>query len=94
MADIIDRFIDDLRAAGGDTTQAEARFRAREGGCEAGYIRKSVRGQDRQSHIDRACQAIGDALAGGSPLAQAFAAAGVSRSAGYRHLKRRPATKR
>lgn len=89
MADIIDRFIDDLRASDGDMQVAEARFRQREGGLDGGYIRKTLRGMDKASHVQRATQAIGDALANGSPLAQAFAAAGVGRTAGYRHLKRK-----
>lgn len=98
MADIIDRFIEDLRAANGDPTQAEARFRQREGGLDGGYIRKTLRGTGRDSrearaaHNAQACGAIGGALASGQSLGEAFAAAGVSRSAGYRHLKRRAST--
>lgn len=81
MADILDKLISHLRTQMPELPHerlafAEAMVRAEMGGCDGGYI---ARRPAMQRQV-----AIGQQLAAGATLSQAFQAAGVSRRHGYR----------
>lgn len=99
MADILDDVFTRLQALAviPDTArqQVEQQLRADWGGTSP-YIRRHVRdarGRPSASRPDLAPeqrqQVLEQQLRGGVPLPQAFAAAGLPRSSGFRFLKRR-----
>ena len=81
--DIIDDFIARLAAkvpaAAGELPQLERELRAQWGGTERHYVRKF-------EHSARKTVRLAQQLESGATLEQAFAAAGLRRSAGYVHL--------
>ena len=79
MADIIDRFIQTLNETNGDPLEAEKRFRQQEGGLDGGYIRKNLQGRTPAARAQATQEQIATALSQGTPLQDAFAAAGASR---------------
>lgn len=85
MADILDRLLQALaQAAPGIAPDAimrvEAELRREFGGVEAGYVAKRI-------PLQRAA-ALGMQLQAGATLQQAIAAAGCTKSTGYRTLAR------
>lgn len=96
MADIVDDFLTRLQALAPDTAaqlgqRLESELRQQWGGTERHYIRKGCQAHPRLSAAgaQQRAAALGNALRDGLPLEQAFSTAGVSRSAGFRLLKRR-----
>lgn len=93
MADIVDDFLTRLQAIAPDAAaqhgpQLEAQLRQHWGGTERHYIRKGCTRFTAAGAQQRAAN-LGAGLQQGLSLGQAFAQAGVSRSAGYRLLKRK-----
>lgn len=96
MADIVDDFLTRLHALAPDTAaqlapQLEAELRQHWGGTERHYIRKGAQAHPRLSAAGAQQRAslLAQGLQQGLPLSSVFAQAGVSRSAGYRLLKRK-----
>jgi hypothetical protein len=85
-ADLIDDFLARLTrtlpAAAEVAPRLEAELRQHWGGTERTYIRK-------RPAPDQRTASLGQALQRGLPLGEAFAAAGISRATGFRHLGKR-----
>lgn len=90
MSDIVDDFLTRLQRHLPDQARElapklEAELRLAWGGTERLYIRKRVAANQPQART----AALGQALAAGQPLHDAFASAGLSRRSGFRHLNKR-----
>jgi hypothetical protein len=82
-ADLIDDFLTRLTQHIPQAAQAipklEAELRQHWGGTERTYIRKRMADSKRTAQVAKMLQQ-------GMPLTEGFAAAGVSRATGYRHM--------
>ena len=88
MSDIIDDLIQritrHLPEAAAKLPAIEAEARQQWGGTDRGYVRKGLAARTPAAKTQR----LAEALQTGTPLAEAFVTAGMSRATGFRHLAR------